>query len=508
MGELEGKDIIAIEDMSAEDIESIVEKAEIMSKRYYEGSRNTYEFNKRNIALLFYQASTRTHGTFEEATKQLGATTCGFLGTDGTSIEKGESIFLTVKMYEGARQADAIVMRHPLDGSVQWAADAADIPIINGGDGIHEHPTQALLDMYMLYREYGKLDNLEVCFLGDLKNGRTIHSDSWALSKFSGNKIHFTGPDFLRAPRHLVEGLKRRGVEVIEHDSLEQALDSMGEGVLYATRPQFNLDPSLSKTDVKRAFVPFKVTEKLMKKYPKIVIAHPLPIDRTNEEVELGVTLLPNQRYLSQAQGGTFTRKGILSEILPEEYFRFTGRYDGTSTLLDPNNQVSVQSSGKHTGKIYIDKIDNGVVIDHIESGKARKITQSLYGKLGYDALMPEIFTGELMRHPESGEPYKDILKIRGQELTSRMIKLIAMQSPDATFNEIEGGNISRKFKALICQNGNCVTRELYEDAPPKFYVAEEGTPVCHYCRSPHDFGLNVSDQERAEYLASLPRRY
>ncbi len=164
---------------------------------------------------MFYEPSTRTRTSFNTGMRELGGRYDGFSGTEGTSVMKSETVRDTVTMM-CANHNDVIVMRHPLDGSLQWAADVANIPVINGGDGKNEHPTQALLDVLTIYAlRGGTLDGLRVGFGGDLSHGRTVRSLSLALSHFDDITIRWAAEDFLGMPEDLVQLLAARGVRVV-----------------------------------------------------------------------------------------------------------------------------------------------------------------------------------------------------------------------------------------------------------------------------------------------------
>jgi aspartate carbamoyltransferase catalytic subunit len=196
------RDIISITDFSRDEILYLCEAG----KRMYEldkcGKRNSLRdaLKYRTLAYMFYEPSTRTRTSFNTAMRELGGRYDGFSSTEGTSVMKNETIRDTVAMM-GANHFDVIAMRHPLDGSLQWAADVANIPVINGGDGKNEHPTQAMLDVLTLFvLKQGHLDGLKIGFGGDLSHGRTVRSLSLALSHFDDVTIHWAAEDFLGLP--------------------------------------------------------------------------------------------------------------------------------------------------------------------------------------------------------------------------------------------------------------------------------------------------------------------
>jgi aspartate carbamoyltransferase catalytic subunit len=243
----QNRDIISITDFSREEILYLCEAGKRMYELEKSGGRNSLRdaLKYRSLSYMFYEPSTRTRTSFNTAMRELGGRYDGFTGTEGTSVMKNETVRDTVTMM-CANHNDVIVMRHPLDGSLQWAADVAGIPVINGGDGKNEHPTQALLDVLTLFvLNHGKLDGLRVGFGGDLSHGRTVRSLSLALCHFDRVTIRWAAENFLGMPEDLAELLVSRGVKVIRDESVRDVMGNVD--FYYMTRPQLERMPGIAR---------------------------------------------------------------------------------------------------------------------------------------------------------------------------------------------------------------------------------------------------------------------
>jgi aspartate carbamoyltransferase catalytic subunit len=258
------------------------------------------------MASLFFEPSTRTQLSFATAMERLGGSVIGFSGVEGTSIQKGESLYDTIKMVE--RYADVIVIRHPLEGSARFAADVAQIPVINAGDGANQHPTQTLLDLFTIRRFCGRLDGLSIGMVGDLKYGRTVHSLATALTHFEGVKLRLISPPLLRMPPRILEEELRGKIEFEETEELELSdLD-----VVYMTRIQRERFPDVEEYErVKGAYILDLEACRQLK--PEAIILHPLP--RVGE-IDPEVDRLPQAKYFEQAASGVPVRMALLSLIL------------------------------------------------------------------------------------------------------------------------------------------------------------------------------------------------
>jgi len=259
------------------------------------------------VATLFFEPSTRTRLSFESAVNRLGGRIIGFSDSNSSSVTKGETLkdtILTVSNY-----CDLIVMRHPLEGSAKYASEVSPVPIINAGDGAHQHPTQTLLDMFSIRKTQGRLDNLKICMIGDLKYGRTVHSLLIAMSDF--NPIFkFIAPDELKLPDEYKIFLDNKGIEYYEYKDLADNLNDAD--IVYMTRVQKERfsDP-LEYEKVKNVYI--LRNSMLSKTKPNMKILHPLP--RVNE-INYDVDQNPKAYYFQQALNGVYTRMAIISKII------------------------------------------------------------------------------------------------------------------------------------------------------------------------------------------------
>jgi aspartate carbamoyltransferase catalytic subunit len=260
----------------------------------------------RVLGVLFFEPSTRTRLSFESAMLRLGGSVLGFADAGISSLTKGESLGDTIRVVEG--YCDAIVLRHPREGAARLAAETAQIPVINGGDGSNQHPTQTLLDLYTIRQAAGRLDGLRVAFMGDLRYGRTVHSLATALLHFDVD-LKFVGPENLRLPRDLRDGLRREGRLSVEVERLEDAGDV---DVLYVTRIQKERFPD--PMDYERVRNAYRVDRASLEPLgPDLKILHPLP--RVNE-VAPDVDDLPGALYFRQTRNGVCVRMALLHLIL------------------------------------------------------------------------------------------------------------------------------------------------------------------------------------------------
>lgn len=259
------------------------------------------------VASLFFEPSTRTRLSFEAAIQNLGGRVIGFSDSSTTSIKKGETLSDSIRMV--SRYADIIVMRHPLEGSARMAAEISLKPIINGGDGTNQHPTQTLLDLYTIKKKFGKIDGLSIGLLGDLKYGRTVHSLAYALAKFKGVKLYLIAPEQLKMPKEIIEDVGK-SLTIEETSELEKFLPKMD--VLYATRIQKERFPDpMEYEKVKNVYILKKEILKTTKK--NFQIMHPLP--RVNE-ISDGLDRTSAALYFEQAANGIPVREALLSMII------------------------------------------------------------------------------------------------------------------------------------------------------------------------------------------------
>jgi aspartate carbamoyltransferase catalytic subunit len=301
--EFKGRDIISIKDFSRKEIDYILDNASAMEP--IAQNRSTI-LQGKILATLFYEPSTRTRLSFESAMTRLGGTSIGFAEAEIASVKKGENLADTMRVVEN--YADIIALRHPLEGAARLAAEFAQVPVINAGSGAEEHPTQALLDMYTMRKELGKIDGLNIALVGDLRFGRTVHSLAYALSLYDV-KLYFISPELLRMRREVLDTISER-IKVVETSSLDEALPKLD--VLYVTRIQKERFPDAAEyTRVKGSYKIDAATLKNTKK--EMIVLHPLPrVDEISPEVDSTT----HARYFQQVWNGIVMRMALLALIL------------------------------------------------------------------------------------------------------------------------------------------------------------------------------------------------
>lgn len=300
------KDLIDILDLSLDEIDSLIDVAnDIIANP--DNYREKCKYKK--LATLFFEPSTRTRLSFEAAMYELGGNVLGFSEAQSSSAAKGESVSDTVRTVEA--YADIIAMRHPKEGAPTVAAMKTQIPIINAGDGGHNHPTQTLTDLLTIKREIGRLDNLTIGLCGDLKFGRTVHSLIQAMVRYKNVKFIMISPKELKLPEYLVnEVLIKKNIEFVETESLENSIGDLD--ILYMTRVQ--KERFFNEADYIRLKDTYILTpDKLEKAKDTMRILHPLP--RVNE---ISVEVDNDERacYFRQARNGKFIRMALIMKLL------------------------------------------------------------------------------------------------------------------------------------------------------------------------------------------------
>ena len=276
---------------------------------------NKQDFCKNKVsAMLFFEPSTRTRTSFEVAMRNLGGEVGGFYDANITSAVKQESLWDTVKMHDGYG-FDVIVIRHPLKGAARLAAEAAEIPVINAGDGPNQHPTQTLLDLYSIKETQGRLDGITIAMVGDLAYGRTVHSLTEALLKYEKCKLIFISPRELIMPRTLVDECQRasstQGTSYEEGSRIEGYISQVD--VLYMTRIQTErLEGGTALAEKLRSI--YRLEANMLKSAkPNMKVMHPLP---RVTEIAPDVDQTPHAYYFQQARNGLFVRETLLALIL------------------------------------------------------------------------------------------------------------------------------------------------------------------------------------------------
>ncbi|MGT3178746.1 aspartate carbamoyltransferase [Yersinia enterocolitica] len=301
------KHIISINDLCREELELVLRTAASLK------SHPQPELLKHKvIASCFFEASTRTRLSFETSIHRLGASVVGFSDSSNTSLgKKGETLADTMSVI--STYVDAIVMRHPQEGAARLATQfSGNVPVVNAGDGANQHPTQTLLDLFTIQETQGRLDNINIAMVGDLKYGRTVHSLTQALAKFNGNRFFFIAPDALAMPAYILEMLEEKGIEYSLHESIEEVVPELD--ILYMTRVQKErLDPS-EYANVKAQFV-LRAAD-LNGAQNNLKVLHPLP---RIDEITTDVDKTPYAYYFQQAGNGIFARQALLALVLNAE---------------------------------------------------------------------------------------------------------------------------------------------------------------------------------------------
>lgn len=299
---MKNNSLVSISDYSVDDIWQILDYA-----KYFENNPRPDLIPNKVVASLFFEPSTRTRLSFETAIQRLGGRVIGFTDAGTSSVSKGETLkdtILTVANY-----TDLIVMRHPIEGSARYASEVSPIPIINAGDGANQHPTQTLLDLYSIFKTQGKLTDLNIIMVGDLKYGRTVHSLVHALADFNPT-FHFVAHKLLSIPNEYKLLLKEKNINFYEYENFNKVIDFAD--VIYMTRVQKERFSDLLEYErTKDAYVLKKNMLTNIKSNLKVM--HPLP--RVNE-ISTDVDDTKQAYYFQQAKNGVYTRQAIITKVL------------------------------------------------------------------------------------------------------------------------------------------------------------------------------------------------
>lgn len=300
---MEKHDFVTIADLSKEKILYMIQMA-----KEFEMHPNREILKGKVVATLFFEPSTRTRLSFETAANRLGAKVIGFSDAKVTSATKGETLKDTILMV--SNYADVIAMRHHIEGAAQYASEIAPIPIINAGDGAHQHPSQCMLDLYSIYKTQGTLENLNIYLVGDLKYGRTVHSLIMAMRHFNPT-FHFIAPEELAMPEEYKLYCKQHGIKYVEHTDFNEDIIA-GADIIYMTRVQKERFSDLMEYErVKNVYI--LKNDMLVKARKNMKILHPLP--RVNE-IAYDVDESPYAYYIQQAQNGLYAREAIICDVL------------------------------------------------------------------------------------------------------------------------------------------------------------------------------------------------
>ncbi|MEW6981131.1 aspartate carbamoyltransferase [Colwelliaceae bacterium 6471] len=316
MMKFQGSHILSVSQFDRESISRILQVSSQMAP-YAMRQKRCHVLDGAILNNLFFEPSTRTRVSFGAAFNLLGGFVRETVGEENSSLSKGESLFDTAQVISG--YSDVIAMRHPKMHSVDEFARGSSVPVINGGDGANEHPTQALLDLFTIQSEMSRydkgLDNLNITLMGDLKHGRTVHSLSKLLSLYKNIKITMISPQALQMPNSVIDTLTNAGHEVIITDKIE---DNLACDVIYQTRIQQERFASKDEAELYRGH--FSLNKRIYQQYCKehTVIMHPLPRDSRPEANELDTDLndLDNLAIFRQAQNGVLVRMALFALTL------------------------------------------------------------------------------------------------------------------------------------------------------------------------------------------------
>ena len=300
------RDIVSIKDFSKYDLEFVFDATDNISQLKH---NQRGELGKgRTLGYIFYEPSTRTRMSFEAAMASLGGSSIGISDLKSSSVEKGESLADTIRVID--LYSDVILLRHPLDGSSRYAAELSENPIINAGSGSEEHPTQALLDLYTILKEKGKIDGLSVAIVGDLKYGRTVYSLLYGLANYNV-EVHLVSPPTLRIRKESLYEIQGR-LKIKEHSKLDDVLPEID--VIYVTRIQRERFPDVQEYEkVKGTYTIDEST--LAKSKADIAVMHPLP---RVDEISQSIDHTKNAIYFKQASYGKELRAALLALMLNE----------------------------------------------------------------------------------------------------------------------------------------------------------------------------------------------
>ena len=300
------ENLIDIMQLSTQEIDELVKKGcDIMANP----AAYAHKCDGRILATLFFEPSTRTRLSFESAMLSLGGQVLGFSSANSSSASKGESVADTIRVVSA--YCDIIAMRHPKEGAPLVATQHSLVPVINAGDGGHNHPTQTLTDLMTIHKEKGHFDNLTIGFCGDLKFGRTVHSLVAAMSRYTGVRFVFVSPEELKLPRYVKEQyIKSKNIPYTQSTSLEAVMPELD--ILYMTRVQ--KERFFNEEDYLRLKDSYILTpEKLANAKEDLRILHPLP--RVNE-ISVAVDNDPRACYFKQAQNGRYIRMALIMKLL------------------------------------------------------------------------------------------------------------------------------------------------------------------------------------------------
>lgn len=301
--QFKGRDIISIEDFTREEINYILKLSHKMESL---STKSSDMLKGKILASLFFEPSTRTRLSFESAMLKLGGSNIGFAEPEVTSVRKGENLADTIRTVEN--YADIIALRHPLEGAAKLAAEFSNVPVLNAGSGAEEHPTQAMMDLYTIQKEKGRIDGLKIALVGDLRYGRTVHSLACALSLYDID-LYLISPETLRMRHGVIRSIKNK-ISISEDTNLENIIPQID--VLYVTRIQKERFPD--PAEYAKVKGTYRIDLKTLQKAKKdMIILHPLP---RVDEIAYEVDKTPQARYFHQVWNGIVVRMTLLGLVL------------------------------------------------------------------------------------------------------------------------------------------------------------------------------------------------
>jgi aspartate carbamoyltransferase catalytic subunit len=280
----------------------------LQQARYFEEHPNQKILDGKVVGTLFFEPSTRTRLSFETAVNRLGGRIIGFADASTTSSSKGETLKDTIKMV--SNYVDLIIMRHYLEGAARYASEVTDVPVINAGDGANQHPSQTMLDLYSIYKTQGRLDNLTITLVGDLKYGRTVHSLIMAMKYFKPN-FNFVACDELKMPKEYLKFCDEQGISYQCHTDFSQEVINSSD-IIYMTRVQRERFSDLTEYERVKDLYTLR-NAMLDNSRDNLRILHPLP--RVNE-ISTDVDDNPKAYYFKQAQNGLYMRQALICDAL------------------------------------------------------------------------------------------------------------------------------------------------------------------------------------------------
>ncbi|MBN2723466.1 MAG: aspartate carbamoyltransferase [Deltaproteobacteria bacterium] len=482
--------LIDIHQMTQQDIFNILNLSDKLRKALKNHNSVDYKLAKEKdllVASLFYENSTRTRSSFEIAAIRLGLNVTGFGSIEGSSVKKGESLGHTLDMFD-SYLCDAVILRHPLDGSSVYASERISVPVFNAGDGKHQHPTQTMLDLYTISRHLGRLENFSIGFGGDLKYGRTSHSLVLALSRFENISFYFYSHPSLAMPDYIVDALKESKCNVTICNDLEEAAETVD--IFYMTRIQKERLPDIQEYEMAKKTAVF--TPEIMAITGKTFgLMHPLPIDKSAPGILPELDSHPKSLYKRQAGNGVPVRMALLAASLGlvDELSDF-GKRKNNNPKNDFIRQMELNPGSRNREGVSIRPIRKcGVVIDHLVPW-----TENILINLLNVRERRDIYRSATVRSISRPDNIKGMLMIENRELNTDELKIIATVSPGARVNVIHESTVVKKLELQLpdivedirtvrCPNHGCISNpEHMEHVAPKFHKISSTALRCHYC--------------------------